>query len=432
MIPAWTVSLLALSMSPQQDESWLANWQADRAQAREQLAAGQPDAGRETLLRVLQHVPDHPTELLLLAQSLVATQQLAEAMEVLQQLAARGVVFTCPDAVMEAMKGSEELQFLRARLQANAKPVSSSGVVTTLPHGDLLPECLAWDPQEDCYYIGSVHRRGVFQSYADDDCELLLSADDLPLGGVFSLSLHNQTRRLIICSARSPQMRRSGNAAFAGIQVLDADSGEHLSSHSVDDSAVLGSSVLDSNGTLYATNSTGPHLYRLVPNTPSGPLEPWLEHPLRSAQGLAWVEVDKTLCVADYSTGLWLLHLSESPRWQHLKPPGNTCLIGIDGLHSTTQGLLAIRNGVRPHAILQVRLGPKEFHDNSKIPPPLVIQEVQVMEATHPEWDEPTQGTIVEDRLHYIGNPHWPQFTTNGQPQEDAILRNAQVRRLQR
>ena len=102
-----------------------------------------------------------------------------------------------------------------------------------------------------------------------------------------------------------------------------------------------------------------------------------------------------------------------------MTPDRFTTLLGIDGLTYHAGGLIAIQNGVRPHRVIRLRLGPQLRE----------IASVEVLEANHPLFDEPTLGTVLDNWFYYIANSGWPQlddlggFRETGKPDEPVILK---------
>ncbi|NIQ54853.1 MAG: hypothetical protein GWN71_16145 [Gammaproteobacteria bacterium] len=187
----------------------------------------------------------------------------------------------------------------------------------------------------------------------------------------------------------------------AALVVYDADSGTPLGRHAPPGGGphFLGDIALGPDGTVYASNGLDGTVYALDPGAPpDAPLRRLLPAgTLASAQGIA--PARDALFVADYSKGIFRVSPATGTAVRLPAPPV-TALLGIDGLVPFQGDLIAIQNGTRPNRILRLHLE----RDGR------AIAEVEVLAAALPEWAEPTQGTVVDGRFHFVANSQWPAF----------------------
>ena len=99
---------------------------------------------------------------------------------------------------------------------------------------------------------------------------------------------------------------------------------------------------------------------------------------------------------------------------------GPEMLDGIDGLQRHGNSLIAIRNGVAPHAIVRIGIDASGRR----------VRDVELLERAHPDWGEPTLGTIHDDTLFYIADARWADFGESGALVEDAAPRPTAIRAL--
>lgn len=92
-------------------------------------------------------------------------------------------------------------------------------------------------------------------------------------------------------------------------------------------------------------------------------------------------------------------------------PPGTTVL-GIDGLSWHDGRLIAIQNGVTPPRIIGIRLSAAGEG----------IAGVEVLDRHLPLADEPTIGTITDDRFVYVANSQWEKYDETGTLRANAVL----------
>jgi len=99
--------------------------------------------------------------------------------------------------------------------------------------------------------------------------------------------------------------------------------------------------------------------------------------------------------VADYSKGIFRIDIRTKEIVQ-LKPAPTVTLLGIDGMYYFDGYLIAIQNGVNPNRVVSL-----EVRGDT-------IPSFKTLEATHPDYMEPTLGVLIGSELHYIANSQWP------------------------
>ncbi|MDA8018187.1 MAG: hypothetical protein MPN21_12140 [Thermoanaerobaculia bacterium] len=316
---------------------------------------------------------------------------------------------------------------LLAKLDQYRTPEGASDVLFTLTENDLLTEGIAYDAQRDTWYVSAVHGRKIVQIGPDGTISDWL-ADREDLWGVFGLAVDGERRRLWAATAAMPQMR--GFDAEAGMQTalleLDLEKAEIVGRYELPPAASAASEpsadappagrqlndlVVAQDGTVYTTDLRPPGgIYRLVPG--SGGLERVGESMLlNSPQGIALLDGDSILVVADYSLGLVALDLATGESW-FVEPSADLWLQALDGLVAFGDGeLVAIQNGrYPPHRILRLQLDADRRR----------VTSWSVAARALPEWREPTLGTVVRDgtlsRFVYVAASQWALFPDGGEP----------------
>ena len=124
---------------------------------------------------------------------------------------------------------------------------------------------------------------------------------------------------------------------------------------------------------------------------------------LRSPQGLAFSDDEKQLFVADYGSGVWRIETAtrEATPVSH---PANLSLLGVDGLVYRKGGLIAVQNGVAPNRVVRLDLTPALD----------AVRSSRILEMSHPQFDEPTLGTLTEKEFFYVANSQWSRFEKDG------------------
>lgn len=370
-------------------------------QAAQQAYAEQHyDAYREHLLEMLRLRPNHPTYLYNLAGANALSGRSEEALAVLQQVAAAGLIYpAAEDEDFAAIRSSDAFAAILDRFEANRRLVSRSETAVTVKEKGLISECVAYDPQSGRYWISSVHRRKIVTVDREGNCRDFSSTQD-GLWGVFGIKLDARRQVLWACSGVVPEIAgySEAEADLTGIFKYDLVSGKLLKRYLLppDGAAHLfGDLVLNTAGDVFISDSFSPRLY--VIRAESDTLAELLQEPTWvSPQGITVGEEDSVLYVADYRMGLYRINPARGEA-RALPYPENAILMGIDGLYYHDHSLIAVQNGINPQRIIRARLNPAGDR----------IEAVEVLEANNEQFDEPTLGVIVGNSFYYIANSQW-------------------------
>lgn len=269
---------------------------------------------------------------------------------------------------------------------------------------DGIIEGLALHPETLEAFFSDVHNRCIWSRDVSGGFAVLrkFSNDTDGLLGVFALRIDRPGQTLWASCSALPEMKGyttadQGRAFLAAYDLstrklrrtfaLPADGRAH----------VLGDFLLASDGTIYATDSTAPVIWRLAPG--GDHLEKWLEKAsFRSLQGLAFAADGQSLYVADYSKGLWRITLATRDAVL-LPPPVGLNLRGIDGLYAVAGGFVAVQNGLNPQRIIRIAL------DATGQP-----AGVRVLQSGHPAMNDVSLGQLVNGRFHFIANSGWSLY----------------------
>jgi hypothetical protein len=352
--------------------------------------------------KALELLPGNPEATYNLACAYALTGQASKAVGLLQQLVALGVDFRFEqDPDLASLRNIAAMKALAATQATLRQPAGRAEPAFTLAEAEFLPEGIAYDSVSKSFFVGK-------------------EEIDAPLGMVVDA----QRRQLWVCTSAVPEMlgytKQEGVVTTALVQV-DLTSGKVLKRikpfadglmHSLNDVVVA------SDGTVYVSDTSGTVLYRVKPGTEN--LEMIIRPgPLASPQGLALSADEKHLFVADYGLGLFLVEVATSTITL-IDAPATTTLAGIDGLIRHGNSLLAIRNGFRPHAVVQIDL------DASGIK----VDKLRMLVANHSTFDEPTLGVLVGNELYFIANSQWPLFSARAQGKSVGRPKPPQVLKL--
>ncbi|HTL66222.1 MAG TPA: hypothetical protein VL200_01040 [Lacunisphaera sp.] len=227
-----------------------------------------------------------------------------------------------------------------------------------LPGMDGIIEGVALQPETGATFFSDVHNRCIWTRTGDGPLHRF-SSDSDGLLGVFALKIDPTGRTLWASSAALPEMKGytaadRGRALLVAYDLptralrrtyaLPADGRAH----------VPGDFLLAPDGTIYATDSLAPVIWRLAPGADR--LDAWLEQAqFKSLQGIALSADERSLYVADYPTGIWRIEIATRTA-APLPAPAGFNLRGVDGLYAVPGGLIGVQNGLNPPRIIRLDL----------------------------------------------------------------------------
>lgn len=346
--------------------------------------------------------PDYPRVRVNLARFYVQAGRLDDARQQLRDLAAMGLRMDVErDDAYAPLRDRPGFAELAAAFANNLTTTGRDETAWAIPGMDGIIEGLAVHPATLESFFSDVHHRCIWYRDVSGESAVIkkFSADNDGLLGVFALKIDAARNTLWASSSALPEMQgytaadkgRAFLAAYdlgtrrlVGTYPVPPDGREH----------VLGDFVTAADGTLYASDSTAPVIWRLAPGAAA--LEKWLESDeFVSLQGLALSADGRQLHVADYANGLWQVDLaSRTPR--RLPAPAHTTLFGIDGLYAVPGGLIAVQNGINPQRIIRIDLAA----DGTPAA-------VRVLGAGHPAMSDLALGQVVAGHFDFIGNAGW-------------------------
>jgi len=358
-------------------------------------------AAREATLAALDLRPDSPRYLYNLAALSALTNDTATALDTLRQLAALGVVLPIErDPDFANLQATPEFLRILQQMAAHKEPRGEVGIVAELPGRTGIIEGIAFRPRTGDLFLSDVHHRCIWKRDRDGRITRF-TADDDELLGVFGLALDEPRNTLWAAVAALPEMSgftadqkdhtglaefNLGTSELRRVIPLPGDGRSHA----------LGDLLVAPDGTVYATDSKAPVIWKLAPGAEE--FEKVADSPVfASLQGL--VLAKDNLLVADYSNGLFTVELATG-NITALSPPKNTTLLGLDGLVAAPGGVVATQNGVEPQRVLHLALTPALDR----------VTSVTVIAAGHPHLTDLTLVTLVNDRPTVIAGAGWEGY----------------------
>jgi sugar lactone lactonase YvrE len=390
------------------------NWRFYEQAARTAYKSGNTTDFVSNLEQALALKSNHPRLMYNLAAGYAAKARYSEALGMLKKVAASGMVYPAaknPSFAVLRDSSAFKAQFAKLvqRFEESAKPTNTSTEVFRLTEKGLLTESVAYDPQEKAFYVSSVHKRKIVKIAANATITEFSQPSD-KLWSVLGMKVDAKRRKLWVCTTAFPQMQDfdstlKGRAAVSVYDLTIQKIVHRYYAPNDGQSHAFGDLALNpKTGTVLVSDSDSPTIFMV--NEKSDTLQTWLKGDaatLPSLQGLDFTDDGKTLFVADYSNGIFRVDLAKKTLY-NLPAPDSCVVSGTDGLYYFKGNLLGIQNGTNPQRVVRFRLNKAQSR----------IEGLDILEANHADFEEPTLGVIVGEELYYVANSQWEKVNEKG------------------
>ncbi len=336
----------------------------------------------------------------------VLTDRMDDAIAIAQEIAERGLALEMPaHEAFDRMKAEPAFAAITARMAANMAPIGDARVVLDISDTELLPEAIV-KGRQGATIIGSVRTGKIIEIGSKGSQRVLATAD----GGVFDVEPRGNAVWAVINNQLAYE-NAGAEQAFASVMAFDRETGARIREiRAAESDALLGDLEIAKDGTIYASDSITPRIYRMTANGET--LDVFTaDARLVNPQGLALVEKRHRLFLADYLAGLFVID-TESGAVTPIANPSSAHLGGIDGLYYYKGSLIGVQNGTTPQRIVRIALN--KAGD--------VAERLDVLAQNLEGWNEPTHGYVDGDEFVYIATSNWPAYDDESNIREGATL----------
>lgn len=353
--------------------------------------------------------PDSPAYLHRLAAVSALLGNSDAAIRYLQRLARLGVTAAVErDPDFASLQGTPDFIRVLRDLAENRSPQGESDLFAELPGRTGILEGIAYRERTGELYLGDVHHRCIWKRDRDGRITRF-SVEDEELLGIFGIAVDERRNTLWAAMAAVPEMsgytpQQKGQGALAEFSLATSELLRVIPVPADGLDHGLGDVLIAEDGTVYATDSLAPIVWRYTPGDEE--MVKLAESPhFVSLQGMVFA--DRALIVADYGNGLFAIELvigAEGPvrpeAIRALRGPPDTTLVGIDGLLAVPSGIVAVQNGVTPERILYLSLAPDQQS----------IAQLTILAAAHPHLSDLTLLTTINGRPAFLAGAGWSGF----------------------
>lgn len=288
--------------------------------------------------------------------------------------------------------------------------INNSSIVFTIPEKDLLPESIAYDPQEGAFYISSTRKGKVVRLDKDGNIADFISSKQHGLWMTIGMKVDAERRHLWVCSSGGGNLigydkEDDTDGRPAGVFKFDLNTGELIKKYTIEKAGevhFMNDLIIARNGTIYITHMFSDHsIYQIDTNDEIEVLLTSSDIPYPN--GLALADNQRTLFVA-HSNGISKINLETKEITQLTVPEGQDISkrASIDGLYYYKWSLI----GVHPGTASVTKMPLNDAGDG--------LSTVSVLEQNHPMMMNPTTGVLVGSELYYIANAQFGSFNEDG------------------
>lgn len=377
----------------------------------------------EELRNAIAANPEDGPRIYVLAQFLDRIGDTTEAMKWLGELERIGWTHGVNDHDFLHSLSSREYRALSSRLDEREPKIVRSTKAFVITQPDLIPEGIAFDATTGDFYVSSIHRRKIVRISRDGKSSDFVREGQDGIFATLGMKVDAKRRLLWAVSHAAQEMNGYSDAVDgqSAIFAYDLNTGAPVTKVAFGSSAepsLLNDLVLLEDGSVLITDSDGGGIMRV--RFGSDIIEPFLPpETFTFPNGIALSDGEPYLYVADFN-GISRVDLRSRTVTPLPVPERHETLSGIDGLAWYDGALIGIQNGVgRPRVI---RIGLNDTRD--------AVTEVKVLEASNPEFDEPTTGAIADGAFYFLANPQLRAFDENHKIWPLERLRDVVVLRL--
>lgn len=350
----------------------------DDAELRRQLAMGE---------KLLGKTPDRAAVLYFLAETHALLHEPYQAMTRLKEcINAREGFDPSGDPVFRGMKFSPEFKHLTEMAQKDFPKATRAQLRFVTPEKDIVPEGLAYDPEQDVFYLSSLHLKKILRipRQAPDRASDFIPADRYNLLPVLGIRVDPADD-----SVWSATWLDNGKTELLHFDktgtLLGRFSPPEESKHGFNDL------VVTRDGSVFVTDTAGNQAYRFDPKSKTFQ-ELSLNRVMFQPNGIALSDDEQFLFVAD-QFGI-LRYEIKSGRSVELSPGASNTLAGADGLYWHNGSLIAVQNGIGSPRIAAFQLAGDGLH----------VAKTIILENRSAFTTLPTTGAIRGDRFYFIVN----------------------------
>lgn len=300
---------------------------------------------------------------------------------------------------LNSLKGMKEFEQLKEIKKNASRTIINSDTAFVIRDRSLHLESIA-GADGNTLYGGSIHKRKIIRVENGVVSDFTKSEQD-GLGAVFSVKVDQKRKILWACSSPIEEMQNYNAILPSAVFKYDLRTGKLLTRYLPENPSlqlVLGDLTLNKKGEVFVSDSKGNLIFKV--NESTGKLEQFYSSDeFWNIQGITFSDDGSNLFIADYVKGIFRLSMKDLAL-SMLSKNFDLSLKAIDGLTYYNNTLIAIQNYIKPMRVTQYTLS----DDQDK------IIAYKIIDQSHPAFNEPTLGSVINDTYYYVANSQWSGY----------------------
>ncbi len=348
--------------------------------------------------------PYDPVFRLDLAKAYALQDKKTEAYNDLIELQKAGLSYPVTEhSGFDLIKDTKVFEYIEDGMEQNAQAFGEGKQAFAVSHhySGMLFENLAWDAKAERFLLGSVRSGAVYQYDEESGFSEFFKAGNPATGpwGVIDLVIDQSADLLWLATATLPHytgttQQNFGQAMISKIRLSTGEVLKNMSMAKSDQPKLFTAMHLTTSGDLYFINAFDSTFFRVKNGQET--VEPVLALPgLSNIKAITSNAAESVLYVSDYELGLFVINL-ESLQVVPLIKGGKGFFAGMNDLFYDDGDLIGIQSGVQPARLMRYVLEKDLF-----------LKNLFPIEASHPEFKDLGNGTLVGDHVFYAANTQW-------------------------
>lgn len=341
--------------------------------------------------------PGDPVLAYSVAMNYARAGQKEKALEALARLESMKSDLILDDVDFAGIATTPEYAAAKARIAANAPKFPAAQIAFRLDDREMIPEGIAWDPQQNALYVGSIHKRKIIRIAADGSSSEF--ASNLPYS-VLGLRVDPERRALWVATSANEgfEVNDVGRAVLYRYDLTSGTRTEYRLGNNPPH--LLNDIAIRADGTPLVTDSSSGAIFTIGDRKE---LEPFIRSgEFAYPDGIAVAPSGK-IFVADFIRGISVID-PVSRQGSRLLHPRGVNFHGIDGLYFHQGALIGVQNGAGEGRIVRLPLNQEQT----------AVTGIEILHANDPNFDVPTTAAIAGDRLYVLANSQVRRVAPDG------------------
>lgn len=320
------------------------------------------------------------------------------------------------DSDFDKLRKDKRYAELIEKLNAARQPVNRSALAYVIPEKDLIPEGLAYDAGEDCFYIGSLYKSKIVKITRDGEVSDFTSSRQDSLVSIVGMKVDVEGRYLW---ASSSYGYKNDNISFEELGTCEMvryslQTGELVNRYSLakKENHFFNDVVLNSDKDAFITDSHVPAVYLIDHG------ENVVKEYVKLADGLypngIALSGNENLLYVAVGDGIIIVDVHDRSI-RYLKHSADIFTGGCDGLYFYKNSLIGIQGFLSRIA---------RFHLNEDLNE---VAKLEILESYNPEFENPTTGAIAGNEFYYIANAQLAKIDRDGNLPPPDQLNNVKI-----